>query len=75
MPLVDFFFSLIIKNEEKEELFMYQGISTHWHKTPAKAQRSPHEATYVFFGIFLACLTVPAAIILWAIAQGIMAHF
>ncbi|MDH7793541.1 hypothetical protein EDF68_101586 [Ochrobactrum sp. BH3] len=54
---------------------MYQGISTHWHKTPAQTQRSPNEATYVFFGIFLACLTVPAAIILWAIAQSIMTHF
>jgi hypothetical protein len=52
-----------------------EGISTHWHKSPAQTQRSPNEATYVFFGIFLACLTVPAAIILWAIAQSIMTHF
>ncbi|OYR09923.1 hypothetical protein CEV32_2360 [Brucella rhizosphaerae] len=54
---------------------MYQGISTHWHKTPAQTQRSPNEATYVFFGIFLTCLTVPAAIILWAIVQSIATHF
>ncbi len=54
---------------------MYQGISTHWHKTPAQAKQSPNEATYVFFGIFLTCLTVPAAIIVWAIVQSMAVHF
>ncbi|MBV2142420.1 hypothetical protein KUG47_02780 [Falsochrobactrum sp. TDYN1] len=54
---------------------MYIDTSGYWHKAPERTRRSPNEALYVFFGIFLACLTVPAAIILWAIVSSITSTF
>ncbi|WP_199224724.1 hypothetical protein [Falsochrobactrum shanghaiense] len=53
---------------------MYLDTTGYWNKAPEQTRR-PNEALYVFFGIFLACLSVPAAIILWAIAASLTSLF
>ncbi|MBC2884408.1 hypothetical protein H7Q97_03215 [Ochrobactrum sp. CM-21-5] len=50
---------------------MFDGVPAHWHKAPEQTRRSPNEAAYVFLGIMLAVLTVPAAFLGWAIFQSI----
>ncbi|CUW43090.1 hypothetical protein B3286c1_0387 [Brucella vulpis] len=46
---------------------MFDGIPAQWHKAPEQARRSPNEAAYVFLGIMLAVLSVPAVFLGWAL--------
>jgi len=50
---------------------MFDGVPAQWHKTPEQTKRSPNEAAYVFLGIMLAALSVPAAFLGWALFQSI----
>lgn len=50
---------------------MFDGIPAQWHKAPEQARRSPNEAAYVFLGIMLAVLSVPAVFLGWAISLSV----
>lgn len=52
---------------------MFDGVPAQWQSVPVKDKRSPNEAAYVFLGIMLAVLTVPAVVISWSIYQGVSA--
>ncbi|WP_439273787.1 hypothetical protein [Pseudochrobactrum sp. HB0163] len=52
---------------------MYDGIPALWQKPNDDLQTHSDNAAYVFLGIFLAALAVPAAFILWAITTGLVA--
>lgn len=52
---------------------MFDGVPAQWQPPVQKARDSTTDAAYVFLGIFLAALAVPAAFIIWAIATGLMA--
>lgn len=54
---------------------MFVDESGYWQKAPKETRPSPNQEIYVFFGIFLACLLIPAGIILWAIASSIAILF
>ena len=54
---------------------MFDGVPAQWHKTPEQTKRSPNEAAYVFLGIMIAALSVPAIFLGWAIIQSITSLF
>ena len=54
---------------------MFDGVPAQWHKAPAQTKRSPNEAAYVFLGIMLAALSVPATFLGWAIVQSVASLF
>ncbi|WOC15736.1 hypothetical protein [Pseudochrobactrum sp. MP213Fo] len=52
---------------------MFDGVPAQWQKPADRTRNTTDEAAYVFLGIFLAALAVPAAFIVWAIATGLVA--
>lgn len=52
---------------------MYDGVPAQWQKPADRIQASTDQAAYVFLGIFLAALAVPAGFIVWAIGTGLVA--
>ncbi|MGU3401040.1 hypothetical protein ACLBWS_15065 [Brucellaceae bacterium D45D] len=50
---------------------MVDGVIAHWYDTPQKVKHAAHTQAYVFFGIMLAGLSVPAAFLGWALFHGI----
>ncbi len=54
---------------------MYDGVPALWQKPDDDLRARNDSAAYVFLGIFLAALAVPAGFILWAITTGLVAVF
>ena len=52
---------------------MYDGVPAQWQKPADHTRNSTDDAAFVFLGIFLAGLAVPAAFIVWAIATSLIA--
>lgn len=52
---------------------MFDGVPVQWQKPSSQTRNKTDEAVYVFLGIFLAALAVPAGFIIWAIATGLVA--
>lgn len=50
---------------------MFDGVPAQWHKAPEQTKRSPNEAAYVFLGIMLAVLSVPATFLAWALIKSV----
>lgn len=52
---------------------MYDGVPAQWQKPAAHMKDNTNDAAFVFLGIFLAGLAVPAAFLLWAITTSLLA--
>lgn len=54
---------------------MFDGVPAQWQKPAGHIRNNTDEAAYVFLGIFLVALAVPAGFIIWAITTGLIAVF
>ncbi|WP_221724489.1 hypothetical protein, partial [Ochrobactrum sp. SFR4] len=54
---------------------MYDGVPAQWQKPADQMKNRTDEAAFVFLGIFLAGLAVPAAFLIWAITSSLFAVF
>jgi len=54
---------------------MYDGVPAQWQKPADQMRNRTDDAAYVFLGIFLAGLAVPAAFLIWAIATSLTSVF
>ncbi|MDM7849901.1 hypothetical protein [Pseudochrobactrum kiredjianiae] len=52
---------------------MYDGVPALWQKPADQMKNRTDEAAFVFLGIFLAGLAVPAAFLIWAISTSLIA--
>lgn len=54
---------------------MYDGVPAQWQKPADQMRNRTDDAAYVFLGIFLVGLAVPAAFLIWAIATSLTSVF
>ncbi|WP_343313531.1 hypothetical protein AAIB41_00215 [Brucella sp. BE17] len=53
---------------------MVDGVIAPWYDTPQQVEHTAHKQAYVFLGIMLAGLSVPAAFLGWALFHAIMIY-
>ncbi|MDR0252278.1 MAG: hypothetical protein LBI75_03750 [Brucellaceae bacterium] len=54
---------------------MYDGVPAQWQKPADQTRNNTDQAAYVFLGIFLAGMAVPAAFLVWAITTSLISVF